>query len=285
MGSDVLVGPAESASPDSALWLIRSRRVLPRRPRGLARAAGRCPLSRWRPTPLGTPHDLETPSADADHPSVLVRVPAADRAFRPIHPDKDSACAARRCHERCRFGRRLCRPWRRRSAFRQPNVRAVGFQRQKVGLHERFESQCAHRLLDSTQTLQLCGRQLHAGHFQIFGANPIQHALVEEDVHRGFTFAHAAVDLVASRNSRSAFSQSSTSWPSWRPRSQYSSKARRAMSPSPTSGANAGAVGDSTDGMVRTLSIRRLVDFGIVHLPDTAHGCRRFIRMETPRPC
>ena len=91
----------------------------------------------------------------------------------------------------------------------------------------------------------------------------------------------AAEELDTSRNSRSAFSQSSTSCPSSRPRSQYSSNARRAMSLSLTSDAIASAVGDSTtDGIDNTLSVLRLADFGIMHLPDfldnhNRNTCRR----------
>jgi hypothetical protein len=91
--------------------------------------------------------------------------------------------------------------------------------------------------------------------------------------------AQAAEELERSRNSRSAFSQSSTSCPSSRPRSQYSSNARRAMSLSVPPDAIAAAVGDSSDGIGSTLSVCRLADLGIMHLSGRkVHACRRHRR-------
>ena len=68
-------------------------------------------------------------------------------------------------------------------------------------------------MLDPAQTLYLFDPQFHAGHFQILGAKTLQHSLIEECLH-GQLEAQAAEELEASRKSRSAFSQSSTSCPS-----------------------------------------------------------------------
>src|SRR4029453_1413915 len=94
--------------------------------------------------------------------------------------------------------------------------------------------------------------------------------------------AHAAEELDTSRNSRSAVSQSSTSWPCSRPRSQYSSNARRAMSFSVTPDPIAAAFGDSTHGIVSPWSVFRLADFGILHLRQVLDNHSR--RCGTPTP-
>lgn len=96
---------------------------------------------------------------------------------------RDLTGAARRPHERRRPQRGLRGPWERRAAFRQPDVRPVGFEAEKVRLHERIQDQSAHRALDPAEALYLFHPQLHTWHLEVLGAKAFQHPLIQECTH------------------------------------------------------------------------------------------------------
>ena len=105
-------------------------------------------------------------------------------------------------------------------------ARAARCRHERPRLESRFRRRSGRR---PAQTLYLFDRELHARHFQILGAKTLEHPSIE-NVFAGPVDAQAAEEFDAPRNSHSAVSQSSTSCPSWQPRAQYSSNARRAIS-------------------------------------------------------
>jgi len=70
--------------------------------------------------------------------------------------------------------------------FRQTNVGPIGPAHEKSRFHERIENRRARGFIDPAEPLQLSGHEFHAGHFEILGANTVEHSLIEKSTHRKF---------------------------------------------------------------------------------------------------
>jgi hypothetical protein len=75
----------------------------------------------------------------------------------------------------------------------------------------------AERPLDAAEPLRLFERQSQAGHFQILAPDTRYERIVW---HGNLSDRHSAPDVDVPRSSRSAFNQSSTSWPCSHPRAR-----------------------------------------------------------------
>jgi hypothetical protein len=101
--------------------------------------------------------------------------------------------------------RRVHGAWERATPFGEPDIGSVGIAEQKSCQDERVQNDRTHWLGDSAQALDLLSGQFHPGHFQVLGADTLEHSLINEHIHDYPARLQAEEELAASRNSHSAF--------------------------------------------------------------------------------